>query len=457
MSEVDWSMEPDYLRRIAKVRDFSIFATFDSPAKFANVFEWLWNRDEKGLLRSAFEYLLGRVREGVDSIMAQTTMVQAMLTFLVKAPPMAITFIRLQEWASLHPSLRSALGDSAPNLLGALILAANEARELIVAPFKCILGQVQYMSLTSFSELVELISLTIRSCDVALDILLGSLESDSSRFLVGRPTVIRHFVRNLIGIALEHINEANESSTAREELLQLNVTDEENIVCSRLRIDSQKCRPLAQSDHVRLKTASSPGNSVTERLYFMDALVKKSDRGSVTFQCLHPVPRFVEDCSWEVVNCGSFVTSRSMFEAVKSLAIEAEDCCVIYEQLFGLSQNNLSSEDKLCLYSPRKNLNDSQNKAVNSSLNSPLTCLWGPPGTGKTHTIVVILQELLLEPGYRILVSAPTHNAVDNVMRKFLATSGSQDSSFNPIRVSTDVSSAPKFFIRSAYIYRSEK
>ena len=442
MSNIDWAVEPDNLRKIAKLHDFSPLGTFDSLTQFTNVFDWLWNRGEMGILRSVFEHLLSQVIGGGDSVAAQTCMIQAMVRFLAKAPPMAITFFKLPEWASLHPRFRDTLMKSTPNLLNALVLAANEAQELIVEPFRRILSQTQYLSLASFAELVELICLTTRSPSIALDILLGSLELESSRLLVGRPTAIRHFTKNLIGVALEHIDEANESSVKRDDLLELKIGDEENIVRSRLRIDSIKSRPLAQSDHVRLKTASSPSNSLTTRLYTMDALVKTSDRGSVTFQCFHPVPQFVEDCSWEVNNCGSFVTSKSMFDAIKSLAIEAEERCYIYKQLLGLPVNcNSSSEHHDNLYSPRQDLNDSQNEAVIASLNNSLTCLWGPPGTGKTHTIVVILQELLSDPENRILVSAPTHNAVDNVMRKFLATLGSQANSASPIRVSTDVSS----------------
>jgi regulator of nonsense transcripts 1 len=50
---------------------------------------------------------------------------------------------------------------------------------------------------------------------------------------------------------------------------------------------------------------------------------------------------------------------------------------------------------------------------------------------------VAILQEFIrLEPGKRILVTAPTHNAVDNVMRTFLSI----NKSITALRVSTDVS-----------------
>src|SRR5690606_10592457 len=93
----------------------------------------------------------------------------------------------------------------------------------------------------------------------------------------------------------------------------------------------------------------------------------------------------------------------------------------------------------------------SQNAAVEAALSARLTCLWGPPGTGKTSTVVEILIHLLnLYPTGRILMTAPTHNAVDNVMSKFLKlykppvshNTVSEDNPIlpaNPLRVSTDI------------------
>ena len=73
-------------------------------------------------------------------------------------------------------------------------------------------------------------------------------------------------------------------------------------------------------------------------------------------------------------------------------------------------------------------------------LQSPLTLIWGPPGTGKTQTIVVILVELLRAfPKSRILVTAPTHNAVDNILQRFINESGATRI-HEHLRVSTSVS-----------------
>jgi regulator of nonsense transcripts 1 len=51
----------------------------------------------------------------------------------------------------------------------------------------------------------------------------------------------------------------------------------------------------------------------------------------------------------------------------------------------------------------------------------------------------MILQELLQRrPEERILVTAPTHNAVDNMMKRYLSITGLTGA--KPLRVSTNVS-----------------
>ena len=63
-----------------------------------------------------------------------------------------------------------------------------------------------------------------------------------------------------------------------------------------------------------------------------------------------------------------------------------------------------------------RKLDKSQRKAVGLALrDQPLTVIHGPPGTGKTTTIVeVILQHV--ERGQRVLVCAPSNKAVDNTL-----------------------------------------
>lgn len=67
-----------------------------------------------------------------------------------------------------------------------------------------------------------------------------------------------------------------------------------------------------------------------------------------------------------------------------------------------------------------KNLNESQQEAVRGMMcNDSLMVLHGPPGTGKTTTLVEgILQ--LVKDGKRIVVTAPSNAAVDNIAKKLV-------------------------------------
>ena len=62
-------------------------------------------------------------------------------------------------------------------------------------------------------------------------------------------------------------------------------------------------------------------------------------------------------------------------------------------------------------------LNDSQRAAVQLCAESNLAFVWGPPGTGKTVTLVHVLEELLAR-GERILLASTTNAAIDQILAK---------------------------------------
>ena len=62
---------------------------------------------------------------------------------------------------------------------------------------------------------------------------------------------------------------------------------------------------------------------------------------------------------------------------------------------------------------------ETQRLAVSTGLSCPdISLIRGPPGTGKTTVICEIIQQLAVEQGLRILMVAPTHVAVDNVLER---------------------------------------
>lgn len=64
-----------------------------------------------------------------------------------------------------------------------------------------------------------------------------------------------------------------------------------------------------------------------------------------------------------------------------------------------------------------KTLNESQQQAVNAIIeNQQLVIVHGPPGTGKTTTLIEAIVQLT-KAGEKVLVSAPSNTAVDNIAK----------------------------------------
>ncbi len=67
-----------------------------------------------------------------------------------------------------------------------------------------------------------------------------------------------------------------------------------------------------------------------------------------------------------------------------------------------------------------KNLNDSQQQAVQAIVeNETVTIVHGPPGTGKTTTLIEAIKQLTLQ-GKKVAVAAPSNTAVDNIVSGLL-------------------------------------
>lgn len=91
-------------------------------------------------------------------------------------------------------------------------------------------------------------------------------------------------------------------------------------------------------------------------------------------------------------------------------------------------RQGVESETTLDYYDQRidnfqnKALNESQNDAVNGALSSKQMCIiHGPPGTGKTTTLVSAIKTLS-KTEKKILVCAPSNNAVDLLARQLEAS-----------------------------------
>lgn len=80
--------------------------------------------------------------------------------------------------------------------------------------------------------------------------------------------------------------------------------------------------------------------------------------------------------------------------------------------------SNLSYSDRLELPTP----SEEQINAINCSLQTPLSYIWGAPGTGKTRFVLsrCVLECLKARPQKKVLIVAPTNNAVEQMLNGVL-------------------------------------
>lgn len=448
LASVDWNETSAITRRLVRDADLSVLAGPESIQYLAVTLDWLLQYDQKRLLIACYDFLLSNLGSDQDDLGTSSAQMGIMLDFLKDAPFLAVQFAGLDAWDSntMAETAALTLQNRGSEVLDALIVSARAAGHLVVGPFQAALRNLDDLSLDRLAMLIELCALTIASPDLATDLLLTGLEPASQRLVGGDATIVDHFVRHAVAVALEHIAEAEEEQVARPDLLSMTVLDESMDgyplaeVC--FRIDAT--RAPENGAHVHLAVAQ-PADQLPGVPVSVDAVVVLSQHGTARFQCFHPLPPFASTCSWRLTHCGSFVTTKTMLAALRAFASGDEATCGLTRQLLGLPSINSPlpvTEPIRC--TPKGDLNTSQRRAVDAALTDPLVCLWGPPGTGKTQTIVemiLVLQDAF--PDERILVTAPTHNAVDNVMRRYLAMRKHSKEEPPALRVSTEVRGVP--------------
>ena len=86
-----------------------------------------------------------------------------------------------------------------------------------------------------------------------------------------------------------------------------------------------------------------------------------------------------------------------------------------------LSRSDIEEFERECGLSETR-LDYSQREAVITALysNSPINLILGPPGTGKTTTVAHLIRAAVHQKGWKILVTAPSNVAVDNVLERLM-------------------------------------
>lgn len=118
---------------------------------------------------------------------------------------------------------------------------------------------------------------------------------------------------------------------------------------------------------------------------------------------------------------------RRLIERIENRALEENPAG---RRMLGLERVSGSPADLHAF----PNLNDEQRQALASSLGRNLTVIWGPPGTGKTHTIGTIVEQLF-GASRTVLVVSHTNTAVDQAIKHVAKSMASQLREGKVIRV----------------------
>jgi DNA polymerase alpha-associated DNA helicase A len=124
-----------------------------------------------------------------------------------------------------------------------------------------------------------------------------------------------------------------------------------------------------------------------------------------------------------LVKTANSVTYKRMISTMNKLK-EMEDKNEIIQMLLGESKfvTKPNSNSKPIKYF-NNDLNESQKNAISFAINkSPITIIHGPPGTGKTYTLIELINQLTFNHKERVLVCGPSNISVDTILERLSGT-----------------------------------
>lgn len=123
-----------------------------------------------------------------------------------------------------------------------------------------------------------------------------------------------------------------------------------------------------------------------------------------------------------VVKLSNSITYKRMTTAMNKLSeLSSSNKSEIIQYLLGESQYAKKSSGRSLkekhFFNP--NLNTSQKEAINFAINeSAITIIHGPPGTGKTYTLIELIKQLTFNNDEKVLVCGPSNISVDTILER---------------------------------------
>lgn len=123
---------------------------------------------------------------------------------------------------------------------------------------------------------------------------------------------------------------------------------------------------------------------------------------------------------WLVKLTNSITYKRALQAMTRLAELKDHDKGEVLRMLLGeirYSPRNGEKKDTNQFFDPT--LNNSQKSAVAFSIDeSPVTIIHGPPGTGKTYTLIELIKQLTFNHGERVLVCGASNISVDNILER---------------------------------------
>jgi hypothetical protein len=137
--------------------------------------------------------------------------------------------------------------------------------------------------------------------------------------------------------------------------------------------------------------------------------VSNMDEGKIEITIYGLFPPEIEQVDWKLYRIENATTHLAM------LACLQEDRNWVHTSIVFDDEEKIRNATSSLRETGQ--LNEMQTKAVFTAMTRSLSLIWGPPAVGKTHTVAILIKQLLeLDPDHRMLVTASTHQAVDNII-----------------------------------------
>lgn len=165
---------------------------------------------------------------------------------------------------------------------------------------------------------------------------------------------------------------------------------------------------FSSGKQVRIFNANDERESIMGSIYFVDGQMMK-----LTF-AMDELPDWVDLAKLALEVVFDDKTFREMEKTLK-LVMNAKNCRLaeLANILYGYQPVQEISQPS---YYQNNDLNESQNIAVNGIIRcADLALVHGPPGTGKTTTLVSAIHEMV-KSGEQVLVCAPSNAAADHLV-----------------------------------------